>query len=76
MTVPMSEAEDSIGVKVNVKAPVATKLNNKQKRQVVFQDDDQRPKKLAHREQTADSILQKAKDLKKHRQSLPIYTGE
>jgi len=50
-------------------------MSKKGKRQIQFHD-EARPKKLAHREPTTEGILQKAKDLKKHRQSLPIFTGK
>ncbi|KAG0322653.1 putative ATP-dependent RNA helicase dhr2 [Dissophora globulifera] len=48
--------------------------SKKQKRKIQFQG-EARPKKLINKEPTTEIILQKAKDLKKHRQSLPIYTA-
>jgi hypothetical protein len=61
--------ESETGVKVTAGA-----LTKKGKRPVQF-GDETRPKKVAHKEQTAEGMLQKSKDLRKHRQSLPIYTG-
>ncbi|KAI8600064.1 P-loop containing nucleoside triphosphate hydrolase protein [Dissophora ornata] len=49
-------------------------LTKKQKRKIQYQD-EARPKKLSNKEPTTDAIIQKAKELKKHRQSLPIYTA-
>lgn len=52
----------------------ATTLTKKQKRQQQHQYD--RPKKIANKEPTTEAIIAKAKDLKKHREALPIYTGK
>ncbi|KAF9358447.1 hypothetical protein BGX26_001731 [Mortierella sp. AD094] len=52
----------------------STQLIKKQKKKLLYKD-EARPKKLANKEPTTDAIIQKAKDLKKHRLSLPIYTG-
>ncbi|KAF9962706.1 putative ATP-dependent RNA helicase dhr2 [Mortierella alpina] len=49
-------------------------LTKKQKRKLHHQG-DVRPKKLANKEPTTDAMIQKAKSLKKHRQSLPIYSA-
>ncbi|KAF9192954.1 putative ATP-dependent RNA helicase dhr2 [Haplosporangium sp. Z 767] len=46
----------------------------KQKRQQQYQN-EARPKKLAIKEPTTEAMVKKAKDLRKHRQSLPIYTA-
>jgi hypothetical protein len=54
--------------------PSTTTLTKKQKRQQQHQYD--RPKKIANKEPTTEAILAKAKDLKKHREALPIYTGK
>lgn len=51
------------------------RLSKKQKRQLQHQQDS-RPKKLINKEPTTEAMTQKAKELKKHRNSLPIYTGE
>ncbi|KAF9386501.1 putative ATP-dependent RNA helicase dhr2 [Podila verticillata] len=51
----------------------ATTLTKKQKRQQQHQYD--RPKKIANKEPTTEAIIAKAKDLKKHREALPIYTA-
>ncbi|KAG9322593.1 hypothetical protein KVV02_007906 [Mortierella alpina] len=50
-------------------------LTKKQKRKLQHQGDNARPKKLATKEPTTDAMIQKAKSLKKHRQSLPIYSA-
>ncbi|KAG0056730.1 putative ATP-dependent RNA helicase dhr2 [Gryganskiella cystojenkinii] len=78
MIAPMSKPDDSdIGVKVNGSSLPAstTTITKKQKRQIQFQDDSDRPQKLAHKAPTPEGILQRAKELRKHRQSLPIYTA-
>ncbi|KAF9028219.1 putative ATP-dependent RNA helicase dhr2 [Podila verticillata] len=51
----------------------AATLTKKQKRQQQHQYD--RPKKIANKEPTTEAIIAKAKDLKKHREALPIYTA-
>ncbi|KAF9112477.1 putative ATP-dependent RNA helicase dhr2 [Mortierella sp. AM989] len=48
-------------------------LTKKQKRKLQYKD-EARPK-LTNKEPTTDAIIQRAKELKKHRQSLPIYTA-
>ncbi|KAG0353783.1 putative ATP-dependent RNA helicase dhr2 [Podila minutissima] len=53
--------------------PSTTILTKKQKRQQQHQYD--RPKKIANKEPTTEAIIAKAKDLKKHREALPIYTA-
>ncbi|KAF9312283.1 putative ATP-dependent RNA helicase dhr2 [Linnemannia elongata] len=50
------------------------RLSKKQKRQLQHQQDS-RPKKLINKEPTTEAMTQKAKELKKHRNSLPIYTA-
>ncbi|KAF9093821.1 putative ATP-dependent RNA helicase dhr2 [Mortierella sp. AD031] len=50
------------------------RLSKKQRRQLKHQNES-RPKKLANKEPTTEAMTQKAKDLRKHRQSLPIYTA-
>jgi hypothetical protein len=51
------------------------RLSKKQKRQLQRQN-DARPRKLINKEPTTEAMTQKAKELKKHRNSLPIYTGK
>ncbi|KAI1304582.1 putative ATP-dependent RNA helicase dhr2 [Mortierella claussenii] len=53
----------------------STLLTKKQKRKLLYQDEGRLSKKLAMKEPTTDAIIQKAKELKKHRQNLPIYTA-
>ncbi|KAG0221002.1 ATP-dependent RNA helicase DHX8 [Mortierella sp. GBAus27b] len=48
--------------------------DRKQKRKEQFQDNT-RPKKLATKEATSDVILQRARELKKHRRALPIFSA-
>ena len=50
-------------------------LSKKQRRQLQHQNES-RPKKLINKEPTTEAMIQRAKDLKKHRQSLPIFTGK
>lgn len=66
---PTSTAESHEGP-----TPSTTTLTKKQKRQQQHQYD--RPKKIANKEPTTEAIIAKAKDLKKHREALPIYTGK
>ncbi|KAF9919107.1 putative ATP-dependent RNA helicase dhr2 [Lobosporangium transversale] len=49
-------------------------LAKKQKKRLQHQD-LAHPTKLAIRELATDAVIQKAKELKKHRQALPIYTA-
>ncbi|KAG0088836.1 putative ATP-dependent RNA helicase dhr2 [Podila epicladia] len=65
---PTSTAESH-----EVSTPVTTTLTKKQKRQQQHQYD--RPKKVANKEPITVAIIAKAKDLKKHREALPIYTA-
>lgn len=51
------------------------RLSKKQKRQLQHQN-DARPRKLINKEPTTEAMTLKAKELKKHRISLPIYTGK
>ncbi|KAF9427984.1 putative ATP-dependent RNA helicase dhr2 [Podila epigama] len=51
----------------------ATQVTKKQKRQQQLHYD--RPKKLAVKEPTTEAILARAKELKKHREALPIHTA-
>ncbi|KAF9904458.1 putative ATP-dependent RNA helicase dhr2 [Linnemannia zychae] len=50
------------------------RLSKKQRRQLQHQN-DAKPKKLINKEPTTEAMTQKAKDLRKHRQSLPIFTA-
>ncbi|KAG0287617.1 putative ATP-dependent RNA helicase dhr2 [Linnemannia gamsii] len=50
------------------------RLSKKQKRQLQHQNDS-RPRKLINKEPTTEAMTLKAKELKKHRISLPIYTA-
>ncbi|KAF9924796.1 putative ATP-dependent RNA helicase dhr2 [Linnemannia zychae] len=53
---------------------IGERLSKKQKRQLQRQQDS-KPKKMINKEPTTEAMIQKAKELKKHRQSLPIYTA-
>lgn len=72
---PSSSSTTVVSSGSSTSEEIGQRLSKKQKRQLQHQQDS-RPKKLINREPTTEAMTLKAKELKKHRNSLPIYTGE
>lgn len=53
----------------------AKQPQHRQKRKQQFQGNDAQAKKFTTQEATTDRVLQRAKELRKHRRALPIFTG-